>query len=280
MGEIPTCSVQFIQYHENRIITVDINDCMIDTGSNSSYVHRRNIGSKFYEENVRYEVGYVKQKSMIKITKAINVNLKIEDNREIANCEICILEDENIRIPAIIGMDLISDQVIRTKNISISHSSEGFQKTKMKENKIEDLGVNFLRKTVDTRESSVYLRALTLIEPHSEINLPTSRFKMNNLNNLTLSRELEKEGLVLGENTNAEKASSNRVKISNLTDKTFILEEGTTVLNPCSGNENKFSEDWEEEKILNFLVYIKDVSNFERVTLEKELVQWRQQRDE
>ena len=125
MAPSPYCTVLLKQYKANSSSTVNLKfNALIDTGSTHSYLHKKLLNPDLILEDVNYTVGNITQDNILVIRKCIKCNIIIADGSEITNCTLCVIEDDSADVDGIIGMDLISNNTLKSSELYIQQKNQ------------------------------------------------------------------------------------------------------------------------------------------------------------
>ncbi|CBY36341.1 unnamed protein product [Oikopleura dioica] len=208
---------------------------------------------------------------MLIISKAVHCNIIIEGNNEIPNVEIFVLEDEEISVNAILGMDLLCNRTLIFNEIVIEHNDKGIEylSSLQKIEEWEDPEAIFIRKTIDTRPGTINAKESCIIYPGEKALIAIKKALYDE--NHVLSPDLTRHKLEL-----TDQRLTNRIKnveILNASLNTIMLQKDTTIL--VQVDEKIKSQSIE----LNFLIKSEDITQSERRVLDKEFEEWKSKRD-
>ncbi|CBY07375.1 unnamed protein product [Oikopleura dioica] len=278
MAPSPYCTVLLKQYKPNSSSTVNLKfNALIDTGSTHSYLHKKLLNPDLILEDVNYTVGNITQDNILIIRKRIKCNIIIADGSEITNCTLCVIEDDSADVDGIIGMDLISNNTLKSSELFIQHQSSNLKNLSLQKHQEDDqiLNVTTLRKTKNTAYGSVDLKNAALLHPNEQKRVKVTKFNGKELKQV--DETLFKNWVVLA--APVEKANDiDHVTLLNKGHSALIIEAGTTILKHAQKMENP--ENGKRDKILNFLISKAELAPAEKITFKKELQKWKEKRNE
>jgi len=178
MAPSPHCTVTLKQYkrHSTRFVNIKIR-ALLDTGSTHSYVHRRMLPANIILEPVNFTVGNITKQEVLTVRNVINCNVVIADGDEIANCRISVIDEVDATADGILGMDLISNNSIKTSEIYIEHGTNMLKNlNQLEKEEVDADTVKTLRKTVNTATGSVNLMNTALLHPNEQLRVKVEKF--------------------------------------------------------------------------------------------------------
>jgi hypothetical protein len=276
MAPSPHCTVTLKQYkgHSTRFVNIKIR-ALLDTGSTHSYVHRRMLPANIILEPVNFTVGNITKQEVLTVRNVINCNVVIADGDEIANCRISVIDEVDATADGILGMDLISNNSIKTSEIYIEHGTNMLKNlNQLEKEEVDADTVKTLRKTVNTATGSVNLMNTALLHPNEQLRVKVEKF--DGRTRREVDSTLLRNDIVLAKPV--EKANDiTAVTLLNRGYASLILNAGTTILCACK-TENP--EKMEIERTLNFLISRNNLLPAEKITFEKEICSWKKTRNE
>ena len=261
---LPRVQCEIVQYTAVEELSFTLSNVLLDTGAGTSLISYENVPVNFEKEiGPTIHLANAIDNNFASTAFRLRCSLRLQDEEiEISNCEFLILEkSSHMAFNAIIGMNVLSKIQLR-----IGRSENIVQINKiLKKPRVLEFDIAPKNNGIILTED-VYLYQN---ETHKWVQSQTWPERGLNMQNLRTIPKLE-DNHVIVEQTKF-KNTWNLVQMSNLTEQDVFIKKGSIL-----AIEIRPSED---QKLLNTLVKIEDISPAEKITHKKELEEWRNRRN-
>ena len=261
----PLITITLKQYDPNghtRIL--ELPDVLVDTGATQSYINSDCIPSIMEKSKLDLPeiIGNAFSDKISTITERIKANLVFE------NCEIEIprvdfyIVERQMKHNAIIGMDVLQNFKIDFRNDDIKFINNILHK------KNTEISTIVFNKEQNIGENDLLCNQEAEIAPHSDRNIyfRTRNFKFKSEHKFFPHESYMENNIFV----RISDSKNQLVCVQNRTSSVVILERGAK-LGSVHSNVRHHN--------LNFLLTEKELEPYEKITHQKELVQWKQRRD-
>ena len=261
---LPRVQCEIVQYTDEEELSFTLTNVLLDTGAETSLISYENVPINF-EKDIGPTINLANaiDNNFASTALRLRCSLRLQDEEiEISNCEFLILEkSSHMAFNAIIGMNILSKiqlRIGRSENIVQINKISKNSKTLEFDIKPKNNGIILMEDTyLHQRETHKWVHAQTW---------PRRGLTMTNLRTIP---KLDDNHVII-EQSNF-KNTWNLVQISNLAEQDVFIKKGSIL-----AIETILSDD---QRMLNNLVKIEDISPAEKITHKKELEVWEERRN-
>lgn len=269
---LPVITCTIVQYEEDVELTHELTNTLIDTGAEASLISRDNLPSNFkIEDSPTTKLANAVESNFAESSSCVRCNIRMPNSDiEITNVALLILNDtSSMAYSAIIGMDVLRHIQLRIgKNDNIVQLNKIFRSNKnMNEVQPLDFSIQPSRNCLITTKD-IYL--------YPGEKLRVSMVKIWPPDNDISSTEIRtvpklEDNKIMVEQTFFKK-NWNHVNISNNSEKDVFITKNSMIAS--------FIQLSNDQKLLNTLITVNDLTAAEKIVHETDLKKWIQRRNE